>query len=155
MVPCDHPLRAIKKLADEVPKTVAEQLGAMHASHGRPSVPPARLQNSMLLLALLSIPSDRPLCERAIPRTDNPRAPLGEHVAFGTRLRFDCEIGHRVRARCEARPSPSREPLSSAGTRPRRSTRTCSVSRPAHLAHRSLAVSPLGVTPWLTRLASS
>lgn len=64
MVPSDHPLRAIKKVADEALRKVDEQLGAMYSSHGRPSVPPERLLKSMLLMALYSIRSDRQLCEQ-------------------------------------------------------------------------------------------
>lgn len=64
MVPKDHPLRAIKELADGALKKVDEHLEAMYASHGRPSVPPERLLKAMLLMALYSIRSDRQLCEQ-------------------------------------------------------------------------------------------
>ena len=42
-VPQDHPLRAIRKLVDEVLRGMAREFDGMYAKTGRPSVPPERL----------------------------------------------------------------------------------------------------------------
>jgi hypothetical protein len=47
-MPQTHPLRAIKKLADEAPATLLPVFDAMYADGGRPSIPPERLLKSML-----------------------------------------------------------------------------------------------------------
>jgi transposase len=59
VVPDGHPLRMIKKLADEALASIDEQLEPMYAESGRPSIPPERLLKSMLLMALYSVRSDR------------------------------------------------------------------------------------------------
>jgi transposase len=63
-VPQDHPLRAIKKLADEALGKLSPVFDAMYASGGRPSIPPERLLKSMLLMALYSVRSERQFCEQ-------------------------------------------------------------------------------------------
>jgi transposase len=64
MVPADHPLRALKPLADEALKRLGPVLDKMYAESGPPSVPPERLLKSMLLMALFSVRSERLLCEQ-------------------------------------------------------------------------------------------
>jgi len=61
-VPADHPLRAIRALADEALVALGDGFDAMYADGGRPSVPPERLLKGALLIALYSIRSERPLC---------------------------------------------------------------------------------------------
>jgi hypothetical protein len=51
-VPQDHPLRAIKALADKALAKLSPVFDAMYATGGRPSIPPERLLKSMLLMAL-------------------------------------------------------------------------------------------------------
>jgi transposase len=63
-VPVDHPLRAIKKLADAALATLSPTFDQMYASTGRSSVPPERLLKSMLLIALYSVRSERQFCEQ-------------------------------------------------------------------------------------------
>lgn len=63
-VPCEHPLRAIKKLADRALRELSPVFDAMYAETGRPSVPPERLLKSLLLIALHSIRSERQFCEQ-------------------------------------------------------------------------------------------
>ena len=63
-VPADHPLRAIKKLADEALAALSPTFDEMYGSTGRPSVPPERLLKSMLLIALYSVRSERQFCEQ-------------------------------------------------------------------------------------------
>jgi transposase len=63
-VPATHPLRAIKKLADEALATLSPVFDAMYAAEGRPSIPPERLLKSMLLMALYTVRSERQFCEQ-------------------------------------------------------------------------------------------
>src|SRR5579864_5345705 len=63
-VPGGHPLRAIKKLADEALAKLSPVFDAMYAESGRPSIPPERLLKSMLLIALYSVRSERQFCEQ-------------------------------------------------------------------------------------------
>src|SRR5579864_8943911 len=63
-VPGGHPLRAIKKLADEALAKLSPVFDAMYAESGRPSIPPERLLKSMLLIALYTVRSERQFCEQ-------------------------------------------------------------------------------------------
>lgn len=63
-VPLGHPIRGIKRLADECLKAMDAQFDAMYAERGRPSIPPERLLKAQLLMALFSVASERKLCER-------------------------------------------------------------------------------------------
>ena len=63
-VPPDHPLRVIKKLADQALKALSPDLDRMYADVGRPSIPPERLLKSSLLIALYSVRSERGFCEQ-------------------------------------------------------------------------------------------
>lgn len=63
-VRADHPLRAIKRMADEDLAKLSRRFDAAYASEGRPSVPPERLIKAMLLQSLYSIRSEAQLVER-------------------------------------------------------------------------------------------
>lgn len=63
-VPKDHPLRAVKKLADKALRELSPVFDEMYADSGRPSVPPERLLKGLLLIALYSLRSERQLCEQ-------------------------------------------------------------------------------------------
>src|SRR5450759_429098 len=63
-VPQNHPLRAIKRLADEALAELSPVFDAMYAVDGRPSIPPERLLKSMLLMALYTVRSERLFCEQ-------------------------------------------------------------------------------------------
>ena len=63
-VPSDHPLRVIKRLADQALKVLSPDLDRMYANVGRPSIPPERLLKSSLLIALYSVRSERAFCEQ-------------------------------------------------------------------------------------------
>ena len=63
-VPKDHPLRAIRTIADEALKTLAPTFRQMYSKIGRPSIPPERLLKSMVLIALFSVRSERQFCEQ-------------------------------------------------------------------------------------------
>jgi transposase len=63
-VPQDHPIRALKSVADTALATLSEVFDEMYATTGRPSVPPERLLKGQLLIALYSIRSERQLSEQ-------------------------------------------------------------------------------------------
>jgi transposase len=63
-VPVKHPLRAIKKMADDALEAMSARFDEMYSSVGRPSVPPEQLLKGSLLMALYSIRSERQLCEQ-------------------------------------------------------------------------------------------
>ena len=63
-VPKSHPIRAIKKLADDALATLESTFDAMYAATGRPSIPPERLLKATLLMALYTVRSERQLCEQ-------------------------------------------------------------------------------------------
>lgn len=63
-VPKQHPIRRIKKLADEILRTLSPTLEAMYAQGGRPSIPPERLLKATILMALFTVRSERQFCEQ-------------------------------------------------------------------------------------------
>jgi transposase len=63
-VPADHPLRPIKRLAEQALRKLSVVFDEMYADSGRPSVPPERLLKGLLLIALYSIRSERQFCEQ-------------------------------------------------------------------------------------------
>jgi transposase len=62
-LPKNHPLRAIKRRADEVLKQMSRVFDAAYSDQGRPSIPPEQLLKALLLEALYSIPSERRLVD--------------------------------------------------------------------------------------------
>lgn len=64
LIPDDHPLRPIKKLADQALAQLSPVFDQMYADFGRRSIPPERLLKALLLQALFSIRSERQLCEQ-------------------------------------------------------------------------------------------
>src|ERR671916_2131471 len=62
-VPSAHPLRTIKRLADEALADLSSTFDEMYAKDGRPSIPPERLLKASLLIALYSVRSERAFCE--------------------------------------------------------------------------------------------
>ena len=63
-VPQDHPLRAVRKLVDEMLRGMSRQFDGLYASTGRPSVPPERLIRAVLLQVFYSVRSERMLMEQ-------------------------------------------------------------------------------------------
>jgi len=59
----NHPLRAIKRRADEVLQRMERALEAAYSETGRPSIPPEALLKALLLQALYSISSERRLVD--------------------------------------------------------------------------------------------
>jgi transposase len=62
-LPKNHPLRAIKRRADQVLKEMQRAFEAAYSAQGRPSIPPEALLKALLLQALYSIPSERRLVD--------------------------------------------------------------------------------------------
>lgn len=62
-VPADHPLRRVKRIADQALARMSRRFSAMYSQYGRPSIPPETLLKSQLLIALYSVRSDRLFCE--------------------------------------------------------------------------------------------
>ena len=60
----DHPLRAIRGLANEALVALEHEFSSLYAPVGRPSIPPEKLLRAMLLQAFYSIRSERQLMER-------------------------------------------------------------------------------------------
>lgn len=60
----DHPLRAIRKIADAAFETLTEDFSGLYSGLGRPSIPPEMLLRAMLLQAFYSIRSERQMMER-------------------------------------------------------------------------------------------
>jgi transposase len=64
LIPADHPLRGIKRLAEQELKRLEPRFRAAYSSRGRPSIPPETLILASLLQALYGISSERMLCEQ-------------------------------------------------------------------------------------------
>jgi transposase len=60
----DHPLRAIREIANAALATLAPDFSELYSKTGRPSVAPERLLRAMLLQAFYSVRSERQLMER-------------------------------------------------------------------------------------------
>jgi transposase len=63
-VPQDHPLRAIRRLVDQILAKMSKRFDKMYADNGRPSIPPERLLRALLLPTFYSIRSERMLMEQ-------------------------------------------------------------------------------------------
>src|SRR5690349_7478132 len=62
-VRANHPLRAIRAMADEALQNMSKRFDAMYAKTGRPSIPPEKLLRAQLVQMLYSIRSERLLVE--------------------------------------------------------------------------------------------
>ena len=60
----DHPLRDVKRRADRLLAGMSDAFAKAYRPLGRPSVPPERLLEALLLMALYSVRSERQLCDR-------------------------------------------------------------------------------------------
>jgi transposase len=60
----DHPLRAIRSIANQALETLSKEFAALYAREGRPSIPPERLLRAMLLQAFYTVRSERQLMDR-------------------------------------------------------------------------------------------
>ena len=62
-VPPDHPLRAIRAMADRVFADLSPRFAKMYSDIGRPSIPPEQLLRALLLQSLYTVRSERLLME--------------------------------------------------------------------------------------------
>lgn len=63
-VPRGHPLRVIRRMADQALAELSSDFDALYARRGRPSIPPEQLIRALLLQVLYGIRSERQLMER-------------------------------------------------------------------------------------------
>jgi len=63
-IPANHPLRAIRAMADEVFAGMDDLFDSMYDDRGRKSIPPERLLGATLLMAFFSVRSERMFCEQ-------------------------------------------------------------------------------------------
>jgi transposase len=59
----DHPLRMIRRMTDDVLRSLSPRFTTMYSDIGRPSIPPEQLLRALLLQALYTIRSERLLME--------------------------------------------------------------------------------------------
>src|SRR6516225_2490686 len=59
----DHPLRAIRAMADQALDQMSSLFDALYATTGRPSIPPEKLLRAQLIQMLYSVRSERLLME--------------------------------------------------------------------------------------------
>ena len=62
-VRADHPLRAIRRMTDQVFATLSPRFTKMYSDIGRPSIPPEQLLRALLLQSLYTVRSERLLME--------------------------------------------------------------------------------------------
>jgi transposase len=63
-VPQEHPLRAIRKLTDEVLRSLSGEFDALYSDQGRPSIAPEYVLRALLLQVFFSVRSERQLVEQ-------------------------------------------------------------------------------------------
>ena len=63
-IPADHPLRAIRVMADRALRALSPLFCKLYAPSGRDSLPPERLLRALLLQVLFTIRSERQLMEQ-------------------------------------------------------------------------------------------
>jgi len=63
-VPMEHPLRAVRVLADEAMRALEPRFAEMYSVTGRPSIPPEQMLRALLLQMLYSVRSERMLMEQ-------------------------------------------------------------------------------------------
>jgi transposase len=63
-VPGNHPLRPIRRMANEALKKLSPRFAKLYAASGRPSIPPEKLLRALLLQVLYSVRSERLLMEQ-------------------------------------------------------------------------------------------
>ncbi len=64
LIAADHPIRAIKRMCDEVLRGMSAHFDEIYAADGAPSIPPETLLKGKVLQALYTVRSDRQLCAR-------------------------------------------------------------------------------------------
>jgi transposase len=63
-VPQDHPLREVRKLTDDVLRSLSAEFDALYSDQGRPSIAPEYVLRALLLQVFFSVRSERQLVEQ-------------------------------------------------------------------------------------------
>src|SRR6202034_3471078 len=63
-VPLDHPLRAVRQMADTILAQLSQVFSKMYSDIGRRSIPPEKLLRALLLQVLYTVRSERMLMEQ-------------------------------------------------------------------------------------------
>ena len=63
-VPQDHPLREVRKLTDDVLRSLSAEFDALYSDQGRPSIAPEYVLRALLLQMFFSVRSERQLVEQ-------------------------------------------------------------------------------------------
>jgi len=63
-IPMDHPLRAMRRMVDDILIDLSPHFERLYSSTGRPSIPPEKLLRALLLQVLYTIRSERLLMEQ-------------------------------------------------------------------------------------------
>lgn len=63
-VPADHPLRPLRRMADEILKNLSSRFASLYSHTGRPSIAPEKLLRALLLQVLYTVRSERMLLEQ-------------------------------------------------------------------------------------------
>ncbi len=63
-VPEDHPLREIRRLTDDVLRSLSAEFDALYSDQGRPSIAPEYVLRALLLQVFFSVRSERQLVEQ-------------------------------------------------------------------------------------------
>jgi transposase len=63
-VPSDHPLRAVRQMADTILAQLSQLFSTMYSDIGRRSIPPEKLLRALLLQVLYTVRSERMLMEQ-------------------------------------------------------------------------------------------
>src|SRR5712675_2879720 len=63
-VPADHPLRAVRQMADTILAQLSQLFSTMYSDIGRRSIPPEKLLRALLLQVLYTVRSERMLMEQ-------------------------------------------------------------------------------------------
>ena len=88
-VPADHPLRAVRGLADEVLAGLSGSFSKLYAHTGRPSIPPEMLLRTTLLQALYSVRSERMLMKREVKELRRANEILSKASAYFAAAELD------------------------------------------------------------------
>jgi transposase len=64
LIAVDHPIRAIKRMCDEVLREMSGHFDEIYSADGAPSIPPETLLKAKVLQALYTVRSDRQMCAR-------------------------------------------------------------------------------------------
>src|SRR5215472_1697991 len=62
-IAAQHPLRPIRRMADEALRAMHEDIAQLYSPMGRPSIPPEQQLRALLVMVLYSIRSERRLME--------------------------------------------------------------------------------------------